>query len=201
MSWGIKLFAEKKRKGSDTWEMIGNTCIMQEVRYMLITPGVRNEFTDVDIDEAFDDVDNSELSKGVLDYYEGKIDNYHIVKTYSSNDMWELTEEFIKKFQQTFLMCYKALGIKCEESEYKRVLDTYDENTAKYTSSGAVSESYSPLTYPINKELLVQLNVESGLYYKAIWWRGVLASIKNLADEDYEKDKDAEIRLVFVRSC
>lgn len=38
MSWGIKLFAEKRRKGSDKWEMIGKTNIMSEVKdFCLLT--------------------------------------------------------------------------------------------------------------------------------------------------------------------
>lgn len=37
MSWGIKLFAEKRRKDSDKWEMIGKTNIISEVKDFLLT--------------------------------------------------------------------------------------------------------------------------------------------------------------------
>ena len=61
-------------------------------------------------------------------------------------------------------------------------------------------EKQEPLTFPVNKDLFEQLNDESANYYKAIWWKGVLATVQTLAEENYELDKNAKIRLVFVRS-
>ena len=203
MSWGIRLFAEKKRKGADKWEMVGSHEIMSEVKFMLVTDTMDGAGYDTDFDDdTFEDIDNSELSKGVLDSYDGEIDKYHWVKAYPLKDMQKLCDGLIGKFQTTMLMCYKALGIKAEpeDTDY-RLLDLYNEDNSKYTSSGEVSKKYSPLTYPINKELLDQLNEESAGYYKGVWWRGVLATIEELAEEDWELDRDAEIRLVFIRNC
>ena len=200
MSWGIKLFAEKRRRGSDKWEMIGVSNIISEVKHMLITDTMENVNYDIDIEEnTFDSVENSELSKGILDYYDGEIDRYHWVKTYPLKSMSLLCDNLINKYQNTMLMCFKALGIKAELNDYAYYI--LDINDNKYTASGDISKSYNPLTYPINKELLEQLNNESAGYYKAVWWRGILSIIQDMAMEDWELDNDAEIRLVFVRSC
>lgn len=203
MSWGITLFAEKKRKNSDKWEMIGTHEIISEVKFMLITDTMESLSYDIDFNETtFDEIDNSELSQGILDFYGGKIDTYHWVKVYPIKDMHKLCDKLIDKFQTTMLMCYKALGINAEPDETNyRLLDLYGEDNRKYTSSGEISKKYNPLTYPVNKELLDQLNEESAGYYKSIWWKGVLSVIEDLAEEDWEQDRDAEIRLVFVRSC
>ena len=52
-----------------------------------------------------------------------------------------------------------------------------------------------------NKELLEELNNRSAGYKKALRWNGLLWAIEDMAEEDYDLDRDAEIRLVFVRSC
>lgn len=190
MSYGIKLFAEKKRANCDKWELIGTKEIMSEVKYILLTNTDSNFTFDNDIDsDTFDYIDVSELSHGLLDQYSGNLDEYYTVRTFDIHDMHVLCDKFISKFQNTMLMCYKALGIKSElEEESYHVLDV------QYV------EKQEPLTFPVNKDLFEQLNDESANYYKAIWWKGVLATIQTLAEENYELDKNAKIRLVFVRS-
>ncbi|MBQ6628777.1 MAG: hypothetical protein IJH65_08180, partial [Methanobrevibacter sp.] len=91
MSWGIKLFAEKRRRGSSKWEMIGKTCIMSEVKHFLLTDTMDYAAGTQDIEEnTFDSVDNSELSQGILDYYDGNIDEYHWVKVCPLDNMKRL---------------------------------------------------------------------------------------------------------------
>ena len=51
------------------------------------------------------------------------------------------------------------------------------------------------------EELLEELNDRSAGYKKALRWNGLLWAIEDMAEEDYDLDRDAEIRLVFVRSC
>ena len=199
--WGIRLFAEKKRKGSDTWEMIGSHEILPDVKHILVSNTSDDISYDVDLDnDTFDPVDTGELSKGVTDFYDGNLDEYYMVKSYPIDAMHDLCAKFIDKFQNTAMMCYKALGIRADREGYGyRMLDLDSEDNSKY-SNGEPVPNYNQLTYPVNKELLDQLNEESHRYYKAIWWKGVLATIKSLAEEDYKADMDAEIRLIFVRS-
>lgn len=190
MSYGIKLFAEKKRANSDTWELIGTQEIISEVKYILITDTDSDFVIDNDIDsDTFDYVDVSELSQGLLNQYSGNLDEYYTVRTFDIHDMHTLCDKFISKFQNTMLMCYKALGIKSELEE-----ESYHALDIQYV------EKQEPLTFPVNKDLFEQLNNESANYYKAIWWKGVLATIQTLAEENYELDKNAKIRLIFVRS-
>ena len=201
MSWGIKLFAEKRRKGSDKWEMIGKTNIMSEVKDFLLTDTMDYAAGIQDIEEnTFDPVDNSELSQGVLDFYDGNIDEYHWVKVYPLDSMRRLCDRIIEQYDNTVMMCYKALGFKCEINPYidyslELHSDRYQEDSADPVPV------YNPLTYPINKELLEELNDRSAGYKKALRWNGLLCAIEDMAEEDYDLDRDAEIRLVFVRSC
>ena len=202
MSWGITVYAEKKRKNSDKWELIGNQEILLEAKWCLITDDAENYRIDVDIEDAFYEIDNEELSDGLLKHYDGKIDNYHIVKQYPIDKMYELCEEHIKKYTTTALMCYKALGIKSQESdEAFRALETYGETDMKYTESGKISKNYNPLTFPINKELMIELNDKFENMQRAVYWQGIIAVVRTLAEEDWQLDHDCEIRLVFVRSC
>ncbi len=201
MSWGIKLFAEKRRKGSDKWEMIGKTNIMSEVKDFLLTDTMDYAAGIQDIEEnTFDPVDNSELSQGVLDFYDGNIDEYHWVKVYPLDSMRRLCDRIIEQYDNTVMMCYKALGFRCKINPYidyslELYSDRYQEGSADPVPN------YNPLTYPINKELLEELNDLSAGYKKALRWNGLLRAIEDMAEEDYDLDRDAEIRLVFVRSC
>ena len=201
MSWGIKLFAEKRRKDSDKWEMIGKTNIMSEVKHFLLTDTMDYAVGIQDIEEnTFDSIDNSELSQGVLDFYDGNIDEYHWVKVYPLDSMRRLCDRIIEQYDNTVMMCYKALGFKCEINPYidyslELHSDRYQEG------STSLNPNYNPLTYPVNKELLEELNNRSASYKKALRWNGLLRAIEDMAEEDYELDRDAEIRLVFVRSC
>ena len=201
MSWGIKLFAEKRRKGSDKWEMIGKTNIMSEVKDFLLTDTMDYDAGIQDIEEnTFDPVDNSELSQGVLDFYDGNIDEYHWVKVYPLDSMRRLCDRIIEQYDNTVMMCYKALGFKCEINPYiDYSLELYSDRYQE--GSGDLIPVYNPLTYPINKELLEELNDRSAGYKKALRWNGLLCAIQDMAEEDYDLDRDAEIRLVFVRSC
>ena len=201
MSWGIRLFAEKRRKGSSKWEMIGKTCIMSEVKHFLLTDTMDYAAGTQDIEEnTFDPVDNSELSQGILDFYDGNIDEYHWVKVYPLKNMYRLCDKIIDEYENTMMMCYKALGFKCEINPYIDYI--LDINTDKYqTGSAELVPDYNPLTYPVNKDLLNDLNNASAGYKKALKWNGLLWSIEDMAKEDYDLDRDADIRLVFVRSC
>lgn len=201
MSWGIKLFAEKRRKGSDKWEMIGKTNIMSEVKDFLLTDTMDYAAGTQDIEEnTFDPVDSSELSQGVLDFYDGNIDEYHWVKVYPLDSMRRLCDRIIEQYDNTVMMCYKALGFKCEINPY--IDYSLELHSDRYQEcSGDLNPVYNPLTYPINKELLEELNNRSAGYKKALRWNGLLRAIEDMAEEDYDLDRDAEIRLVFVRSC
>ena len=201
MSWGIKLFAEKRRKDSDKWEMIGKTNIMSEVKDFLLTDTMDYAAGAQDIEEnTFDSVDISELSQGVIDFYDGNIDEYHWVKAYPLDSMRRLCDRIIEQYDNTVMMCYKALGFRCKINPYidyslELYSDRYQEGSADPVPN------YNPLTYPINKELLEELNNRSAGYKKALRWNGLLRAIEDMAEEDYDLDRDAEIRLVFVRSC
>lgn len=201
MSWGIRLFAEKRRRGSSKWEMIGKTCIMSEVKHFLLTDTMDYAAGTQDIEEnTFDSVKTSELSQGVLNFYEGTIDEYHWVKVYPLKNMYRLCDKIIDEYENTMMMCYKALGFKCEINPYIDYI--LDINTDKYqTGSAELAPDYNPLTYPVNKDLLNDLNNASAGYKKALKWNGLLWSIEDMAKEDYDLDRDADIRLVFVRSC
>ena len=201
MSWGIKLFAEKRRRGSSKWEMIGKTNIMSEVKHFLLTDTMDYAAGTQDIEEnTFDSVDNSELSQGVLDFYDGNIDEYHWVKVCPLDNMKRLCDRIIEQYDNTMMMCYKALGFKCEINPY--IDYSLDIHSDRYQEgSGDLAPDYNPLTYPINKELLEDLNEQSAGYKKALKWNGLLWAIEDMAREDYNLDRDAEIRLVFVRSC
>lgn len=201
MSWGIRLFAEKRRRGSSKWEMIGKTCIMSEVKHFLLTDTMDYAAGTQDIEEnTFDPVDNSELSQGVLDFYDGNIDEYHWVKVYPLKNMYRLCDKIIDEYENAMMMCYKALGFKCEINPYIDYI--LDINMDKYqTSSAELAPDYNPLTYPVNKDLLNDLNNASAGYKKALRWNGLLWSIEDMAKEDYDLDRDADIRLIFVRSC
>ena len=190
MSYSIKLFAEKKRANCDTWELIGTHEIMSDIKYVLLTDIDSDYALNNDIDSTtFDYVDVTELSQALLKHYFGNLDEYYTVRTFDIHDMYELCDKFMSKFQNTMLMCYKALGIKSElEEESFHALDI------QYV------EKQEPLTFPVNKDLFEQMNDESANYYKAIWWKGVLDTIQTLAEENYELDKNAKVRLVFVRS-
>ena len=200
MSWGIKLFAEKRRKGSDKWEMIGETNIMSEVKDFLLTDTMDYAAGTQDIEEnTFDPVDNSELSQGVLDFYDGNIDEYHWVKVYPLDSMRRLCDRIIEQYDNTVMMCYKALGFKCEINPY--IDYSLELHSDRYQECSAdLNPVYNPLTYPINKELLEELNNRSAGYKKALRWNSLLRAIQDMAEEDYDLDRDAEIRLVFVRS-
>ena len=201
MSWGIKLFAEKRRKDSDKWEMIGKTNIMSEVKDFLLTDTMDHAAGTQDIEEnTFDPVDDSELSQGVLDFYDGNIDEYHWVKVYPLDSMRRLCDRIVEQYDNTVMMCYKALGFRCKINPYidyslELYSDRYQEGSADPVPD------YNPLTYPVNKELLEELNDRSAGYKKALRWNGLLRAIEDMAEEDYDLDRDAEIRLVFVRSC
>ena len=201
MSWGIKLFAEKRRKDSDKWEMIGKTNIMSEVKDFLLTDTMDYAAGTQDIEEnTFDSVDISELSQGVIDFYDGRIDEYHWVKVYPLDSMRRLCDRIIEQYDNTVMMCYKALGFRCKINPYidyslELYSDRYQEGSADPVPN------YNPLTYPVNKDLLEELNDRSAGYKKALRWNGLLWAIKDMAEEDYDLDRDAEIRLVFVRSC
>lgn len=201
MSWGIKLFAEKRRKGSSKWEMIGKTNILDEVKHILITDTMEFAGGVQDIEEnTFDAVKTSELSQGVLDFYDGNIDEYHWIKVYPLDNMQQLCNRIIEQYDNTMMMCYKALGFKCEINPY--IDYTLDLHSARYQEGSAdCIPGYNPLTYPINKELLEELNDQSAGYKKALRWNGLLWAIQDMAKEDYNLDRDADIRLVFVRSC
>lgn len=201
MSWGIKLFAEKRRKGSDKWEMISKTNIMSEVKDFLLTDTMDYAVGIQDIEEnTFDPVDNSELSQGVLDFYDGNIDEYHWVKVYPLDSMRRLCDRIIEQYDHTVMMCYKALGFKCEINPY--IDYSLELHSDRYQECSAdLNPVYNPLTYPVNKELLEELNDRSAGYKKALRWNGLLRAIEDMAEEDYDLDRDAEIRLVFVRSC
>ena len=201
MSWGIKLFAEKRRKDSDKWEMIGETNIMSEVKDFLLTDTMDYAAGTQDIEEnTFDPVDDSELSQGVLDFYDGNIDEYHWVKVYPLDSMRRLCDRIIEQYDNTMMMCYKALGFKCEINTY--IDYSLDLHSDRYREgSDDLVPDYNPLTYPVNKELLEELNDRSAGYKKALRWNGLLRAIEDMAEEDYDLDRDAEIRLVFVRSC
>lgn len=201
MSWGIKLFAEKRRRGSSKWEMIGKTNILDEVKHILITDTMEFAGGVQDIEEnTFDSVDNSELSQGILDYYDGNIDEYHWVKVCPLDNMKRLCNRIVEQYDNTMMMCYKALGFKCEINPYSDY--TLDLHSDRYLEGTADSvPDRNPLTYPINKELLEELNDQSAGYKKALKWTGLLWAIQDMAREDWDLDRDAEIRLVFVRSC
>ena len=201
MSWGIRLFAEKRRRGSSKWEMICKTNILDEVKHILITDTMEFAAGVQDIEEnTFDSVDNSELSQGVLDFYDGNIDEYHWVKVCPLDNMKRLCDRIVEQYDNTMMMCYKALGFKCEINPY--IDCTLDLHSDRYLEGSADSvPDRNPLTYPINKELLEELNNQSAGYKKALKWNGLLWAIQDMAREDWDLDRDAEIRLVFVRSC
>ena len=201
MSWGIKLFAEKRRRGSNNWEMIGNTCIMSEVKHFLLTDTMEYAAGSQDIEEnTFDSVKTSDLSPGVLNFYEGTIDEYHWVKVCPLDNMQRLCNRIIEQYDNTMMMCYKALGFKCEINPY--IDYSLDLHSDRYQAGSADPvPDRNPLTYPINKELLEELNDQSAGYKKALKWNGLLWAIKDMSREDYDRDRDADIRLVFVRSC
>lgn len=201
MSWGIRLFAEKRRRGSSKWEMIGKTCIMSEVKHFLLTDTMDYAAGTQDIEEnTFDSVNTSELSQGVLNFYEGTIDEYHWVKVCPLDNMERLCNRIIEQYNNIMMMCYKALGFKCEINPY--IDYSLDIHSDKYQEGSAeLTPDYNPLTYPVNKDLLIDLNNASAGYKKALRWNGLLWSIEDMAKEDYDLDRDADIRLVFVRSC
>ena len=76
-------------------------------------------------------------------------------------------------------------------NDYGDVLDLHRESNKKYTAAGNIRKGYNQLTFPVDKNLLFELNFKTDRYKKALMWLGLMSHIV--------EEPDAEYRLVFVR--
>lgn len=198
----ISLFAEKRIKGSDNWTLIGNDNICGDIQGILLPDDVDDEESSYhlgvfDITEDFEDIDETELSKELLDLYEGGFNNQYVLKTCPIVEYQSRVNAVISKYINNMACCYKALGISAKvRNDDWNILDCYGEGQKKYTSSGDIRKNYNQLTFPVDKELFIELNRISGMFCKAMRWGGILMTIREMAVDPY----DSDIRLVFVRS-
>lgn len=198
----ISLFAEERIKGSDNWTLIGNDSICGDIQGILLPDDVDDEESNYhlglfDITEDFEDIDETELSKELLDLYEGGFNNQYVLKTCPIGEYQSRINAVISKYSNNMACCYKALGISVKvRNDDWNILDCYGEDQKKYTSSGDIRKNYNQLTFPVDKELFLELNRISGMFCKAMRWGGILMTIREIAVNPY----DSDIRLVFVRS-
>lgn len=188
MSYSIDVYVETRPKGSVQWNLVGTVALMTDCQFILINDG---EFDTEDIDGTdFFDIDD-ELSEGLLEKYEHRIDEY-IVRQCSLDEYRTRCSGCVQQFEQTFKECFRALGISCELSKRDYVLDLHKEYVKKYTDSGNVRKGYSQVTFPIDKELMIDLNRHTERYSKALMWQGLFQHIDTIRNNEY--------RLIFVRS-
>jgi hypothetical protein len=85
-----------------------------------------------------------------------------------------------------------------QEKNHQYYLDKiYEVDHEVYYGMG----KYTQFTIDLVEEIREELNNQSAGYKKALRWNGLLWAIQDMAKEDYDLDRDADIRLVFVRSC
>ena len=191
MSYSISLFVEKRAKGSKNWEMVGTTYLVDECKHILLYEDDDIRFSEDIVDDLYDVDDDEPLSKGIVDHYENGMEHY-CVKVCPLDEYKDRVNHAVDAFNQTMKMCYKALGISCSVNDDDwRVLDTYAEEGKKYTGSGDIRKGYNQLTFPVDKDLMEELNDKTADYNKAMMWRGIFNCI--------ETEWNAEYRLVFVR--
>ena len=191
MSYTISLFVEKRNKGANEWHLVGSTYLIDNCKFILVHDNDEIRFSDDIVDDFYDVPDEEPVSDGLLHHYDNDLKHY-CVKVCSLDEYQTRINTAIRSFNDTMKMCYKALGISCSVNEDEwRILDTYAENNKKYTGSGDIRKGYSQLTFPVDKELMEELNDKTELFSKAMIWRGIFMCI--------DVDWDEECRLVFVR--
>jgi hypothetical protein len=187
MSYSIDVFVEKKPKGAAEWHLVGNSALMEYCQHLIIND---DDFDRCDIDGDDFYVMNEPVSDGLQKCFENGIDGY-IVRECPLDKYKARCKKHVDDFEDSLRVGFKALGISCDMNDYGDVLDLHRESNKKYTAAGNIRKGYNQLTFPVDKNLLFELNFKTDRYKKALMWIGLMSHIV--------EEPDAEYRLVFVR--
>ena len=187
MSYSIDVFVEKKPKGAATWQLVGSSALMENCQHLIINDD-DFDHSDIDGDDFYDICDP--VSDGLQKCFENGVDGY-VVRECSLDEYEARCKKHVDAFEDSLRVGFKALGIACDMNDYGDVLDLHRESNKKYTADGDIRKGYNQLTFPVDKNLFVELNLKTDRYKKALMWFGLMFHIV--------EERDTEYRLVFVR--
>lgn len=186
----IDMYAEQMSPGG-TWSLIGKGPVVSGVDDLLIFHGAWWEILD-----DFYEIDAKELSRGLRKVAGNLKDceaRYIPLEEFAGRCA-EPFDDFVKSSETM----YRALGIDARmEKTGRHLLNCLAEGDKKYKSNGDLRKNYNQMTFPVDKELAIDLNRKSEDAYKAAMWRGILMTVRNSV-EVLERDAKG-IRLVFVQ--
>ena len=186
----ISMYAEYQNPFG-TWLLAGKGPVLLDVEELLIFHGAWWE-----IMEEFHEIDTKELSRG-LRKAAGNLkecEARYIPLEEFTDRCSEPFDDFVKSSETM----YRALGIDARmEKTGRHLLNCLAEGDKKYKSNGDLRKNYNQMTFPVDKELAIDLNRKSEDAYKAAMWRGILMAVRNSVEV---LGRDAKgIRLVFVQ--
>ena len=185
----ISMYAEY-RNPSGTWLLAGKGPVLLGVDELLIFHGAWWEILD-----DFYEIDAKELSRG-LRKTAGNLKECE-VKYIPFVEFSDRCEEPYAEFARASETMYRALGIDARlEKDGCSLLNCIGEGDKKYNSNGDIRKNYSQVTFPVDKELPIDLNRKSADAYKAVMWRGILRTVR---DSVSVRDIKEDLRLVFVQ--
>ena len=185
----ISMYAEY-RNPSGTWLLAGKGPVLLGVDELLIFHGAWWEILD-----DFYEIETKELSRG-LRKAAGSLKECE-VKYIPFVEFSDRCEEPYAEFARASETMYRALGIDARlEKDGCGLLNCVGEGDKKYNSNGDIRKNYSQVTFPVDKELAIDLNRKSADAYKAVMWRGILRTVR---DSVSVRDIKEDLRLVFVQ--
>lgn len=185
----ISMYAEY-RNPSGTWLLAGKGPVLLDVEELLIFHGAWWEMLD-----EFYEIDTKELSRG-LRKAAGSLKECE-VKYIPFVEFADRCSEPFDDFVKSSETMYRALGIDARmEKTGRHLLNCLAEGDKKYKANGDIRKNYSQVTFPVDKELAIDLNRKSEDAYKAVMWRGILRTVR---DSVSVRDIKEDIRLVFVQ--
>jgi len=185
----ISMYAEYRTPGG-TWLLAGKGPVIADVEDLLIFHGAWWEMLD-----DFYEIEPKELSRG-LRKAAGSLKECE-VKYIPYVEFCDRCSASYDEFARSTETMYRALGIDARVvREGCRLLNCMAEGDKKYTPKGDIRKNYNQMTFPVDKELAIDLNRKSEDAYKAVVWRGILHTVR---DSVSVRDIKEDIRLVFVR--
>lgn len=160
----ISMYAEYQNP-SGTWLLAGKGPVLLDVEELLIFHGAWWEMLD-----DFYEIDAKELSRG-LRKAAGNLKECE-VKYIPFVEFSDRCEESYAEFARATETMYRALGIDARlEKDGCGLLNCVGEGDKKYKANGDIRKNYSQVTFPVDKELAIDLNRKSGDAYKTVMWR------------------------------
>lgn len=184
MSHSVSFYIENKEKDG-RWHLLNKSSLVWDFETYYID-------NHIDFDE-FGYIENSELSEELKEKYKIGVEKYDYItaKVTNFSELWEMANEYDENFEKSLEYAYLALGV-----PYR--YDEYDENFEdKFDDEGKLRHDYNPLTFPVNKEILVKLNDYFYNIRKAYKIEELCARAKDFYNIDCKNEENYRIILIL----